>query len=689
MHELLVELGCEELPATAVQPALRQLADELTARLDEAHLTHGAVEIYGTPRRLIVAIHDVLDRQPDRQKEMRGPAQKAAFDADGNPTPALLGFCRGQGVEASSVRREGDYVWVTKTILGRPAAEVLAEAIPSAIRALTFEKSMRWGASRMRFARPIRWILASFGGECVPFTIETVTSGLNSRGHRFLAPEEFEAKTLSALLSGLRERFVEPDANARRERILEGARAVATGTPEIHEELLDENVHLTEWPMPIAGEFREEFMVLPEPVLITAMAKHERFFPVRDGSGRITRQFISVRNSGEEATVRQGNAWVLNARFNDAKFFFDEDSKSDLAEFLGKTERMLFQEKLGTVRSRADRLAQLAGWLSDWTGGTAEDRSRAERAGLLAKADLATGLVSELSSLQGVIGGEYARREGEHEAVCHAISVQYSPTKAAAPETEAGRVARCVILADQLDKLAGYLGLGLAPSGSSDPFGLRRAVTILLDVAWGWGAVRRSYREAIEQALAIYAQQGHALDAEACLKALREVFQGRYKALLADERYDALDAALLLDAPDAVFEPRAVQLRLRVLDRMAQDVAWVQTATRPLNLVGSAVKKGIAIPDTVDASKLDSESGSKLWEQVQAATPAVQQALDAEDASALESALRPLQSVIHDFFETTMVMAEDEQVRLARLALLRKVTDLLRVGGDWTLLVQA
>ncbi|RYG32274.1 glycine--tRNA ligase subunit beta, partial [bacterium] len=357
MPELLLEVGCEELPATFVRKAFLDLAARVGAELVGAGLRESAeaTTTLGTPRRLIVVFGNVSDRQSDREERLRGPSITAAYNPDGTPSKALEGYCRKQGVDPAEVENDGQYVWVTKRIAGRHAGEILIEALPRAIRGLSFEKSMRWGSSRMRFARPIRWILASFDGGAVNFEIEGVASGLESRGHRFYAPEPFSAPNAGKLMDELRARFVEPDPEERRKRILAGAPAVAEGIPDLPEALVDENVHLTEWPTAIRGEFPASFLELPEPVLVTAMAKHERMFPIRDAEGKLTNAFVFVRNSGEDDTVRRGAEWVLNARFNDARFFFDEDKKKTLDDFLAATETIVFQEKLGTVRKRADR----------------------------------------------------------------------------------------------------------------------------------------------------------------------------------------------------------------------------------------------------------------------------------------------------------------------------------------------
>lgn len=657
MPELLFELGCEELPAHAVASAAQQLQDQIAGRLAEAHLSFGRVERYATPRRLIVGFFDVLVRQPDQSKEVRGPALKAAFGPDEQPTQALIGFCRSQGVDVGSVRKEGDYVWITKEIAGRATSEVLVEILPASVRALTFDKTMRWGEARMRFARPIRWMLASFDGACVEFSIENVASGLKSRGHRFEHPEEFEATNLADLLRELRARQVEPCPETRRTRIVEGARSVATGTPEMTDALIDENVFLTEWPQALLGEFTEGYLDLPEPVLVTAMAKHERFFPVRQADGRLTNQFISIRNGGEEATVRRGNAWVLSARFNDAKFFFDEDRRRSMDDFLAATERMTFQEKLGSVRARADRLEELC-------EAVAGD-PMARQAGLYAKADLATGLVSELASLQGIVGGFYAKRAGMPEAVCNALATQYDLSKITSDQP----VSLAGFVADQVDKLAGYLGQGLVPSGSSDPYGLRRAATQLIEAEWLAGK-SLDLGGLLRKAVAGYAAQGVQLDEHAVLERCEEIMASRYGVLLPEARYDLLEAAMGLEVGYSALDAHGLKLRLAAISELGTEAVLVQTATRPINILAAARKKGTELAAELKIEDLDSESGVAL-----------------ANALANSDDIRALVPAINAFFDQSMIMAEDERVRGARLALVAAVVSKLIRVGDWTKIV--
>jgi glycyl-tRNA synthetase beta chain len=693
MPELLLELGCEELPASFVRKALADLTANVEQALKEAEVPfqreNGPI---GTPRRLIVCFKHVEARQPDRTKEVRGPGAKAAFDAEGKPTKALEGFCRGQGVDPATVRTEGDYVWVTKSIPGLDTAELLKEILPKAITSLTFEKAMRWGASRMRFARPIRWILAAFDGKAIPFQIETAKSGLESRGHRFNHPEPFEAKTYDELLKKLREREVEPDPAIREKRIREGAVAVCSGQPELTDALVDENVFLTEWPTAIEGEFDAQFLSLPEPVLVTAMAKHERFFPVRGTDDKITNRFISIRNGGVDDVVRAGNAWVLNARFNDALFFFNEDRKSDLDVFLAKTEGILFQDKLGTVRKRADRLSSLAATLAEETGADESEIEIAKIAGLYCKADLSTGLVSELPSLQGIIGGEYAERHGLPHSACCAIGKHYDLAKIPQKDCEGSRTARRILAADQLDKLAGYLGIGLAPSGSSDPYGLRRAATMLIEVAWSWEGDYPSYNQLLRQAEKAYRAQGIELDHKAMLESAATLFASRYPVMLPSVRYDLLEAALIPDQPWQALDPLAVRLRTACMENVAEDVSFIQTATRPINIVNAAIKKGIDIPeakelDELPLDDLKAEEGAMLASVVRDIEHEFHAALQEGDAKRIVASLKDLQTPINSFFDATMVMVDEERIRDARLALLNYINGMLYRAGDFTRIV--
>lgn len=688
MAEFLLEVGCEELPASFVEKAYTDLATTLSSQLNELGVLDSEPVTYGTPRRLIVSFPSLKDRQEDSVKVQRGPSLSAAFDVNGEPTKALLGFCKSQGVEVGELRKDDQYVWVTKNIAGRPTNELLAELLPKTILGLQFEKSMRWGVANTRFARPIRWVLAAFGGQKVEFQLEDVHSALISYGHRFYAPDSFEAKTLDALLKSLRDRFVEPDPSLRKEKILKETHAVASGQPEIHEGLLDENTFLCEWPTAISGTFPESYLELPEPVLVTAMAKHERMFPIRDTNGKLTNQFVFIRNSGDDETVRRGCEWVLGARFNDARFFYEQDQKLKLADFVAKTQGVVFQAQLGSVFQRIERLAGLSEVVAKMTGANSEESEYARLAGSLAKADLSTGLVSELSSLQGVIGAEYAKREGVVQPVTYAIARQYNLADASATTVE-GRTAIRLCIADQLDKLAGYLGLGLEPTGSSDPFGLRRSVTILIDCANRWTGFIPPYDQLLEQAFAEYRKQGHDLNESGAYAALMDIFSGRYPALFDGFSKDILEAAMLREMRWELTMPRSVKFRANVLKELVQDENFLQTATRPINIVSAAKKKGIEYGwedplSIVDDSKLASSEGSALLAKLRAQEETVFKAAREENTGELLDSLKSLVSPLNAFFDNTMVMSEDAEERYHRLTLAHAAALQLLSAGDFT-----
>ena len=665
MADLLFELGCEELPASFVRDTQAQLEAAVVGRLEERGLKPAGSETLGTPRRILLRVQGIPGQQEDTVKVQRGPAAKAAFDAEGKPTPALIGFCRGQGISPDDLEREGDYMMARIPVVGKPAMEVLQEVLPDAIRSLSFPKSMRWGRARMRFARPIRWILASLDGQTVAFDIEGVASGAESRGHRFKQPESFPAGRWDDLLQGLRSRFVEPDPVRREGIIREESQKIASGTVEFSDDLVEENVYLTEWPMPVEGTFPASFLELPDPVLVTAMAKHERFFPVRGADGKLLNKFISITNNGDAAVVASGNEWVLNARFNDAKFFYDEDKKVSLEEFLSRTERMTFQEKLGSVRQRADRLAALTEAVCRHAGFSTEG---ARDAGLFAKADLSSGLVSELSSLQGVVGGEYALREGKGDVVAGAIARHYSLGRCLPADAEEKKLGLALLVADQIDKLVGYLGLGLAPSGSSDPYGLRRAVSLLVE-----SGLSGSFVGLFETSEGLYLDQNQPIEKGKALSLLGPIFAGRYEVIYESERHDLLAAALCDDLA-VLANPDAIKARLEAMKFAAQHESHVQAATRPINIVASAEAKGIAISG--DASTMASATGEALLAAAQAAKN-----------QPIQAFLPGLASHINQFFEAEMVMVDDEKVRDGRLSMLREVRELLLSHGDFTKIV--
>lgn len=692
MPEFLLEVGCEELPAFSIQGAASALRDSICAKLDEASLSYGEATEFSTPRRLIVIIKDVQSIQEDRQVKKRGPTLSVAYAEDGSPTQALIGFARSNGVAPEEVIQEDGNVWAESIEKGRSASEVLAESIPEIVLGLSFSKTMRWGDRRTRFARPIRWIVALFGGEVVPFEIAGVESGNQSFAHRSMAPGSFEVSDGASLISGLRERFVEPDPAKREKTILEQVQGLVGESADIGERLLAENVDLTEWPQTTLGAIPEEYIELPEAVLVTAMAKHERFFPVRSVSGNLESRFLSVRNGGQEEIVRRGNEWVLKARFNDARFYFLEDSKTTLEEFREQTRRIQFHEGLGDVYQRSERLAALAKSIAEAWGLDVRQAGAAEQAGLLCKADLATGLVSELPSLQGVIGGEYARRDGLSEDVCLAIANQYDPVALLEKRPRGFEVGLALALADNLDKLVGYLGKGLVPTGSQDPFGLRRAVSNLVQICWGLPLAKDGLRDFFDQSVELYNfQNDDDQHVPMSLTHFAEMLEQRYEAMEA-WGYDVQDALVEVSGPD-LLNPRRIRLCASALTALKDDQSAVQAATRPVNIAKAARKKGLyAFPaELAELRGLEVEHDveRELVVELEKLTSNLDRAFASEDSKSLAEAISQARPFIDRYFETVMVMAEQESLRDARLKLMASLEQQILRVGDVTKLVQA
>lgn len=691
MSELLLEIGCEELPATFVERAYIQLHNLVAKLLEETFGQPFQGLSCGTPRRLIVCFQEVPAMQADSVKEIRGPALKAAFNENGEPQGPLIGFCKSNNVSLESVIKREGYAWVNRSSEGRPTKDILTEELPKLIASLTFEKSMRWGRSRGRFARPIRWILAILGGEIIPFTLEGVHSGNQSRGHRFYSPNSFEVTDFNFLESELRNRKVEVWSNKRKESIILQAKQLSEkncgGQPEMLEGLINENVFLTEWPNAVCGSFPEAHLSLPSPVLTTSMAKHIKMFPVRDQNGELLNRFIFIRNGGMDDEVRRGNEWVLNARLDDAQFFFKEDQKYSLAEFLDQTSGIVFQAQLGSVRDRSERLHDLCTFVAEMMHVESHEVDHAARAGLYAKADLSTGLVSEFASLQGIIGGIYGKRDGFSQETSHAISTQYDYSLNIPIKDSNQRIGIVLAVADALDKLAGYLGIGLAPTGSSDPYGLRRSATCLIESSWGWPLSIPGYQQAFIRAIELYMHQGVPLDGEKALRSLNELMVNRYSAMLSNERYDIVEAAVMSTILGRALDPRMVRTRAELMKSVVQNPGMVQTASRPINLVESAIKKGFQMDDPNYFDHLDSPEGLDLGHCNRNVYQKISEKLPISDVESILFEIKTLMPKIDLFMDTTMILIDDIKVRTARLALLRDVCQTLQLTGDFTKLV--
>ncbi len=661
---LLLEIGTEELPSADVDSAHKQLAELGAKLLDEARLTHGDVRVFSTPRRLALLVAEVAERQPDRELVVKGPPAGRAFDAQGLPTPAAEGFARTNGVEVSALERRtmdgGEYVVAVVSERGRSSFDVLTDLLPKLVAGLKFEKTMRWRAGDpTAFSRPVRWVVALLGDAVVPFAYGGLKSGRESRGLRPLGSKPIALASADAYLASMASARIEVDPEKRRGAILRQARKLAKEAGGVIADLdvLDEVVNLVERPTALLGSFAQESLVLPREALIAVMKKHQRYFPVQTKDGKLLPHFIAVRNGDTRHLdlVRDGNEQVIRARFADAAFFLREDSKLKLEDFLPRLRKLTFQAKLGSMLDKAGRIELLSAVLADRLGLSDADRVTTLRAAKLAKADLGSQMVVEMTSLQGIMGYEYAMASGETPEVALAIREQYG-----LPESRPGIV---VALADRLDSLTGLFAAGLAPTGSADPFGLRRAALsvnqILIEHKLGFDL--RAAVQAAADLLPATAPGGAGVIAEV-LAFLAGRLRGQFLEM--GYRYDLVDAVLA----ERGNNPAAAAAALKDLD------GWVKREEWPMLLAAYArcariLRGAEGAASVVDSARLSDPAEGALAEATAAFKPAV-------SFAAFAQALSPAVPAINTFFDKVMVMDQDPAVRANRLALLGRVATL-------------
>ena len=696
--DLLFEIGVEELPAGYVPPALEQLERGVRAGLQDLRLAFGDVVTYGTPRRLAVLVAGVGERQRDHEEEAMGPAAKVAWDAAGQPTKALLGFCAGKGVDVSAVRRvetpKGEYVAVTVKHVGKPAAEVLPALLGALAPRIQFPKTMRWDGGDYRFGRPVRWLVALLGEQVLPVQAFGLTAGRESYGHRFLHPGTVGIAAPRAYVEALRGVFVLADPRARRAAVEEQVAGVAAkrgGRVVADEELVDINNFLVEWPTAMDGAFDAHYLDLPREVIVTALREHQRFHAIEKADGTLLPGFITVRNGDDHGLdlVRKGNEDVLVARLEDAKFYWETDLRHAPAAIVDKLASVVWMEGLGSLREKAARLESLTGWLAERVAPGAAEAAR--RAALLAKTDLLGEMIGsgkEYASLEGVMGGHYARRAGEPEAVAAAIAEHYRPRGAGdeLPATDAGSL---LALADKLDHVAGAFVAGKSPSGSEDPYGVRRAANGAVRIVVDQGRPLDLRAAAMEMTRPFFAADSTLPQAE-IMKKLGEFLRSRVDTAL-EERgvpYDSRDAALearirmdgvarpgWCDAADALVRARALEAfrgdprfaPLVILDKRVANILRAATETLPAGL---------------DRAKLGEPAEQALLAALEAARARTEPLWEKQDYARIIPALLEMEAAIHGFFDKVMVNVEDAGIRLNRLRLLAEVRELFVRGWD-------
>ena len=673
-HTLAFEIGVEEIPAFYLDSANKQLEKMVPAAFADARIPYDSIEIHSSPRRLIVMAYGVADATEALVEEYKGPAAKIAFDADGNPTKAAIGFARGKGLSPESLERREvngtEYVFATKNIPATPVADLLPEVLTGFITAIKWPRSCRWAAYREYFVRPVRWIVAMLDDVVLPVSFAGAASDNFTMGHRVLAPGKHAVDTAANLLDVIRAAYVIP-TQAERERIIrEGVAAIEaeTGfTADLPAKTLLEVVNLSEYPQPLVSTFDEEFLQVPEEIIVDAMLMHQRYFPLYDAAGKLTNKFIIVSNGNPEcaATIIDGNERVVRARLDDAKFFYEEDLKHPLESYIEKLDKVVFQESLGTVRQKAERLEKLAGALSADAQLSAADAADAQRAARLCKADLVTNAVIEFTSVQGVMGSYYAAASGETPQVAQAIGQHYQPRFAgdALPDTTVGKL---VALADKLDTICGLFAVGQGPTGSSDPFALRRSAIGIVNMLEAGLPI--SLAAAIDESLASFAAQGVAFDAAAVRAEVVDFFVTRTKVMLRDAgvNADTIDAVLAA----GVEEPAVISQRAHALeDARANDAETFDNLATAYARANNLRKPELG--EGVDDSLL-TDPERALASAVATAEQAVAAALESDDFAAALSQLAALRAPIDGFFADVMVMDEDAALRDNRLRLLNR-----------------
>ena len=727
MEKLLFEIGTEEIPAKFMPNILAQLKELAEKKMTELRIPFESVKTYGTPRRMTFIASGVAEAQEDSTVEAKGPSAKIAFvngDIHGEPSKAAQGFARGQGVDVKELVVRDNYVYAIKHLAGQPVKELLPGLLMDILTSLNFPKNMRWADHDFKFVRPIRWLVALFGEEVIPVEITGVKSGKFSRGHRFLrrsavdAAMEHEsfldaakavlgnaaAKAKNAVASAalgtygaveipnadayektLYDNFVMVDQDARRELIRQQVTDMGVaegGHAEINEDLLEEVNYLVEWPTALCGNFEEKFLALPKECIITPMREHQRYFPVLAEDGSLLNKFITVRNGGKEHLdiVAHGNERVLRARLSDAEFFFDEDRKQSLADRLEKLKTVSFQEGLGNMNDKSNRLVQAADMLAMAINAKV-DKEKLERAALLCKCDLVTGMVIEFTELQGVMGREYAKLDGEAPEVALGIYEHYLPRFAGdeLPQTDIGRL---VGIADKLDNICATFSRGLAPTGSQDPYALRRQalgiINILLDA---------NYHVSMYKVIAgsLYLLNIPAEETKKLVPQIAEFLKQRLRNLMIDQgiRYDVVDAVMAEERNDDFADLVARAQALNSFVAAEEAPALIQAATRVANLC-----KKIEEETAINPQLFVAPAEGELHDAAVASSKEVLAATVKYDYAAVLAEATKLVAPINKFFEDVMVMDEDVRVKNNRLALLSAVKDITHAVGDLSAIVQ-
>ncbi|GAF22946.1 LOW QUALITY PROTEIN: glycyl-tRNA synthetase beta chain [Bacillus sp. JCM 19047] len=684
----LLEIGLEELPARFVTDAVKQLEQNVQQWLKEQKLEYSRTQAFSTPRRLAIIIHDLASKQEDSSSKAKGPAKKIALDDNGDWTKAALGFARSQKVEPEALTIEAhkgvEYVFATSFSEGVQTVDILP-SLEKVIMSLNFPKRMKWHTFDLRYARPIRWLIAMYGQEVIPFSIAEVKTSQTTRGHRFLGDEEIEIATPESYETRLLENYVIVDAKKRKQAIrsqLKDMEATKDWVIPVNEDLLEEVNNLIEYPTALSGGFEEKYLQLPKEVLITTMREHQRYFPVESTEGALLPYFVTVRNGNEEhiENVSKGNEKVLRGRFADAAFFYEEDQKLSIEDWNKKLETVVFHESIGTIAEKVTRTKELAVWLARKEALSAEEVTLVERAASIAKFDLVTNMVGEFPELQGQMGQDYALKSNEHAQVARAIYEQYLPrfSNDILPQTAVGSI---LSLAEKLDTVLSCFAIGLIPTGSQDPYALRRqangVVQILLETKSAFSMIIEHWVDTLNKKGFMTA------GVESTKEEAIQFFLSRFKHLMIDSgyRYDVVEA--VLSAP--IVDVYSMFAKAEAINEQLNEPAF-KKAVEALSRVTNLAQKA-ETDTTIDESLFENESETKLLAATVEVEMSLVEAWKQHDAIAAYNILEACQDAIHSFFEQTMVMVEDPDVRANRLALLKRLAHSIQSFADFQQIV--
>ena len=675
--DLLFEIGAEEIPAGFMPNILGQLKQLAETKLNDAHLPFESIATYGTPRRLALIVKGLADTSAEISERHKGPSASIAYDADGNATKAAIGFARGKGLDVADLVVEDGYIYAETKTAGVPAKDIVTDMLPQLITGLNFPKSMHWGNLDAKFVRPVRWLVALLDEEVIPVEFATVKSGNVTRGHRFLGADEITIKNAASYVDTLKENFVMVDQDARRELISKQLHDIAASKNASivwDDDLLEEINYLVEWPTALCGGFEKSYLALPDAAIITPMKDHQRYFPLVDQNGKLLPMFLTVRNGSNHSieVVQAGNERVLRARLDDAKFFFNEDRKKPLIDRQDGLTKIVFQEGLGNLADKTERLLKLGRVFGEECGLHEDAAVVLERATELAKTDLTTGMVTEFTELQGVMGKEYALLDGESPEVAEAIFEQYLPRFAGdvLPQTEAGKVLSII---DKVDNIVATFSRGLIPTGSQDPYALRRQTIGILNILLGseWNISLRPIFKASMELLNVAADKQEEL-----LNQVEEFFTLRLKNIFLDREVPHHVIDLLLSNNELSVADAEGLVNALLANRIDENVELVQAYTRMYNLVKDVEYTGV----NSDLLKEDAEKA--LFEAASKASEASLAAWEANDYNAVVAVPATLVPAINKFFEDVMVMDKDEAIKANRLQLVRLAYSVMAIIGD-------